>query len=602
MAATRDQIYAAIKAADAAGDTDSVQKLGTYLKTMPADASQADKDRALYSPVLKGDGSFLGNAGANVENFAAGAGKAVSDLGSGFHQLYAKAADAISPQAPTMSGLVTGQQPTRAAGVQADIDEAKRLDAPLMNTGAGIAGNLAGNVAMTVLPGSVVAKGAQGLGMARTALAARAFVNPATYAGAAGAGATVGALQPVATGDPDHLMNAGLGAVGGVVGQGVVNGIGRLVQPIKNALDPIRQKAIDTLQSAGVPLDLAQVTGSPTLNRIRSVLNDNPFTAGAQASLAGRQREAFTTAVSNLMGENAPALTSDVMGGVRDRTNGVIGDVLNRTNVQPRPAWVDKATSAQAGAIENQKTPVVSMVNRLFDAIDPQTGTIPGQVAYGIKKDLDRIANTQDTTQNYLVRQVRSALLDGVNGSLSRADQSAFASARGQQAIMHKVEGAIPTDGSGELSVNKLANILGQKANRSASIYGNGPQDLVNLAQSGKQVLGDNMPNSGTAARAAMMLAPGAIVGVGTGLYTDDWEKAAKYGIGAFGAPKLAQFVMNNPTAVRVLSQGVTSPAARAFLQLPENNLLANLLARNLPGIAARNRLLQLTQQNAAQP
>lgn len=522
-----------------------------------------------------------------VDRFLSGMGSAFAGTGRGLGQLYNYAADAVSPRSPTLSGLVTGQDPSRSAASTADIDEAKRLEAPLMNTGAGIAGNIAGNVGMMAAPGAAVAKIAAPLGYARAAAAGQAFVNPTTYLGAAGASAVQSAIQPVGS-DDSRLLNTGLGLVAGGAGQGVVNTLGRIAQPVRNALNPLRQKAVQTLQDAGVPLNLAQVTGSPMWNRISSALNDNLFTVGGQQAKAGEQRAAFTNAVSNLIGEDSPALTSDVMGGAANRINGVFSDVLSRNTVQSSPTMINGLAAAQAGALENQKQPVSSVINRLYDAMHPQTGEIPGQVAYGIKKDLDLMSSTADTTQNYYARQARSALMNAINDSLSPTDQAAFSQARGQFANMKRIEPALDKSGTGEVSPGILANVMAQKANRSASIYGQGPQDMVTLAQAGKQILLDQTPNSGTTARLMAAFLPGAAVAAGTQLATGDPMEAAKYGIGVMGLPKMAQWVLNNPTMVNALSRGVTNPAARAALQAPANNALIGQTVRNTPNALAR--------------
>ena len=51
-------------------------------------------------------------------------------------------------------------------------------------------------------------------------------------------------------------------------------------------------------------------------------------------------------------------------------------------------------------------------------------------------------------------------------------------------------------------SVPKLINSLSSKANRSQALYGNGDQQLMNLARAAKQVIPDTLGNSGTAERA----------------------------------------------------------------------------------------------------
>lgn len=210
--ATKDDIIAAIRAADKAGDSSSVRKLGAYLQSMPAQAAPAET----YDPT----------EGMNTtDKFLAGTGKAFADLGRGVGQLV---------------GLTS----------QEDIDEAKRLDAPLMRTTAGTVGNVTGNVA-AALP-TVFIPGAQGLG------------------GAAAVGAIMGATQPVATGE-SRLTNTALGAgagAGGVVAGRVLaagaKGAKALVEPFT---DKGRQAiAGRTLDRFGVQAgDLADVSNTPTV-------------------------------------------------------------------------------------------------------------------------------------------------------------------------------------------------------------------------------------------------------------------------------------------------------------------------------------------------
>ena len=93
---------------------------------------------------------------------------------------------------------------------QADIDEAKRLDAPLMDTNAGMAGNIAGNLALAVAPGGVAAN---------------------TLKGATAIGATLAATQPVA-GVTDgefwgqKAKETAIGGAAGAAGVGLAKGLG----------------------------------------------------------------------------------------------------------------------------------------------------------------------------------------------------------------------------------------------------------------------------------------------------------------------------------------------------------------------------------------
>lgn len=127
---------------------------------------------------------------STFDKMAAGAGKAITDLGRGAGQ---------------MLGLVDEQ----------DIAESRKRDAPLMDTKAGIAGNIAGNVA---------------------AFVPAAFVPGAnTYTGAALAGSIFGALQPTGE-DESRLGNTALGGAMGVAGQAGGNALARALQTRAQAL------------------------------------------------------------------------------------------------------------------------------------------------------------------------------------------------------------------------------------------------------------------------------------------------------------------------------------------------------------------------------
>ncbi len=112
-----------------------------------------------------------------MEKFNAGAGKALNDIGQGVGQKL---------------GLVSND----------DVKETRRLDAPLMNTGAAKAGNIGANVAL-LAPAALVP-------------------GAATVPGAAVIGGVVGALQPSAS-TGEAFLNTGMGAAGGAGGQWLAN-------------------------------------------------------------------------------------------------------------------------------------------------------------------------------------------------------------------------------------------------------------------------------------------------------------------------------------------------------------------------------------------
>jgi hypothetical protein len=242
--ATRDEVIQAIRNADAAGDSASVRKLGTYLASMTAPEAAPNPTDGMSSSEL----------------FLAGTGKAFADVGRGLGQLARKA---MPDKAADAIGLPT----------QADIDGAKARDAALMNTTAGKVGNITGTVA-AALP-TVFIPGA------------------ATLPGAAAVGAGIGFTQPVAS-DESRLENTAVGAAGGAGGVALGRAVTAGVKGGKALLEPLTAKgrqaiAGRTLERFGVQAgDVAGVTGNPTITGARPMLAEQitrPEGAAAAARL-----------------------------------------------------------------------------------------------------------------------------------------------------------------------------------------------------------------------------------------------------------------------------------------------------------------------------
>lgn len=244
---TRQEVYTAILNADKAGDSAAVRALGAYLKTMPAEEAPPDPTEGM----------------STTDKLLAGTGKAFADAGRGVGQLMRKV---MPDKYADKLGLPT----------QADIDEAKKLDAPLMKTTAGKVGNIGGNVAIA-LP-TVFIPGA----------------NTVTGSGAIGAG--MGFIQPVAS-DESRLKNTvvggALGAAAPVVARTVAAGV-RGAKALFEPFSPGGREAIAgrTLQRFGVDAaDVAGVTSDPTITGARQTLAEQ-ITRPEGAAGAARLQDA----------------------------------------------------------------------------------------------------------------------------------------------------------------------------------------------------------------------------------------------------------------------------------------------------------------------
>lgn len=246
---TQEQMVDAIRAADAAGDSMAVRKLYGALKQMQFQsrvAEQQAKDREQFDPTKDM---------STTERFLAGAGKAFTDIARGAGQLV---------------GVVDRK----------DIDEAKKLDAPLMATTAGKVGNVTGNVA-AALP-TVFIPGAAGL------------------RGAAAVGAGMGALEPVGT-DDSRLRNMATGAAAGAGGVAVARGVAAAAKGAKALVEPLTAKgqqtiAARTMERFGITEgDLLGVGSGATITGARPTLAERiarPEGAAAAAKLQDAVRVA----------------------------------------------------------------------------------------------------------------------------------------------------------------------------------------------------------------------------------------------------------------------------------------------------------------------
>lgn len=143
--------------------------------------------------------------GGTLQNMATGSGKAIVDAGRGAVLRAGQALTNAPASLPLLQGLnmvleKAGLSPSAAvADKKAEISESRRLDAPLMDTGGGIAGNIGTNALM---------------------LAPTAGANTPLAAGVVGG--NVGLMQP-ALDAKEGVVNTLLGAAGGAGAQWLAN-------------------------------------------------------------------------------------------------------------------------------------------------------------------------------------------------------------------------------------------------------------------------------------------------------------------------------------------------------------------------------------------
>lgn len=474
------------------------------------------------------------------EKFTAGIGKSLNDSWNGIRQLGGALGDAIP-------GVDLSEW---RAGVDADVEESRQLDAALMNTGWGTAGNITGQAVQAAIPvGGAVGR------------VGTAFGRAAPYVAAATRGGAISGLQPV-LGDESRATNALVGAGAGVVGQGVASGLGGLANRARNTLSPAIQRSIESAQAAGIPLRAAQVSDSKFLKTAQSVMDSVPLSGSG--AMARRQQEAFNRAVGRSFGTDAPYLTDDVMAAARQRIGQSYNDVYGRNNIALDDEAIRRMLEIEGRAATNltpENAQVVrNQVQRVLDAFE--NGQVPGALYQNLRGDLADVMDGSATGR--LVRALRGEVDASASRSVGGADAEALRQANAQWANMRTAESA-------------LQQVSGASGNiRPASLYplvrNGSTAEMRELAQIGQNVLKDPIPNSGTAQRELIY----SMLGLGGGgfLASQDnpWAKAAGVGLlagRALNSPALAQVLQASRPATQAAINGAARIAAPAPYALP---------------------------------
>lgn len=354
-----------------------------------------------------------------VTRFLAGAGKAFADTGRGFKQ------------------LVT------IGGNQQEIDDAKQRDRALMDTGSGLIGNIAGNLALAIGPGAAVRGAGVAAGMPALANAGTAMVLPKTVAGAAALGGAQGFMQPVAS-DESRMFNTALGAAGGAIVPATVAGA-RLA---KDTLAPFTTKGAERIAGralerfaenpsalrginperfvAGSVPTLAEATGDPGIAQLQRALANNPDIGKALAARAQSNMNARFSALSNIAGD---AGTVNQLKGFRsDNANRLYAKAFEEnaqvtpwikgeiTKLQQRPAfrdaWKAATTLAANDGIKLDKKNVVQVAHyakmALDDAAEASTGN-QQRAILGTRDKLLSLMESKDFAPSYQAARMQYA-------------------------------------------------------------------------------------------------------------------------------------------------------------------------------------------------
>jgi hypothetical protein len=481
----------------------------------PSTATLADSGRSEAS-----DGTDPTEGMSTTDKFLAGTGKGMVDTGRGVYQLGASIGHA--------AGMVSDE---KMASIQQDVDNSRELDAPLMNTTAGKVGDVVGTAAPALL------------------------LPSAGIAGSAVEGAALGAAQPVPTG-ASRWTNTYMGGLGGAAGAAAGKVLGGVLGGFGGAGD--RQAAVDLLESEGVPVSVGQATKAKLA---QSVERASAMTSDAPAEFAATQGQAFNRAVLRRIGIDSPEVTSaapEVLGPARKAITNVMDDVASRTKVNYDPqlesdlSIIEQNASRQVPSSE--LAPIRANIGDILDNAAANNGVLDGNFYQRVNSNLGVLSKNPQVGP--VAGDIKDALTDALQRSASSDDVKALSKARQQYRALKQMEPAIDP-ATGNISPSKLINSLATKTNRSQALYGKGDQSLMDLARAGKQVIPENLGNSGTAERALPALTALEVAASG-----EPVKAGIKAGAGVLGVNAAGKALRNQGALGTYLTSGI--PGARA--------------------------------------
>lgn len=485
---------------------------------------------------------------SGVDKFAAGVGKSANDMWLGLRSLGAQVGDAILPGPGG-----------RTQAVAADIAESRRLDAPLMDTGAGMAGNVAGQIGMALAPGGAAA----GLGkLATTAGAARAgaaltsagsaMMAPTTVRGAAALGGAFGAAQP-AMDWSERGMNTVMGAGGSAAGTAALSGLSRVIRPKTDA------NALSLL-AEGVTPTPGQILGGG-FKRAEEALTSVPILgdairAGQTRAVGDLNRAAFNRALApvgeklpkGLQGREAVAHVEQVLG---DRYEAM----LPKLNTQADAQFLDEIQSLRTmmnnGSIDPAKAKQFESIlqNQVLYKFQPgfdDAPTITGQTMKAIESDLGQLGtayrSSPDPDQRMIgeaLREVQAALRANVTRSnpQSAAELKKINEGWANFKRVQRASGSLGSDG-GVFTASQLQGaVKALDKTKDNAAFDAGRALMQDLSDPAKAVLASKVPDSGTPLRLMLGLGAGGggalvsptALGLGLGAsaaYTSPGQKA----------------------------------------------------------------------------
>lgn len=557
----------------------------------PPDVAKPDKAEASARPLSKlvtvtadgfpifenpEDNAAMGNSvWQMLKTIPGGIARGMMDVPESIMQLGARGAEAVLPEGSSAKTFMAGQR-KGFEQFQKEGEESYQKDWGGPTAAEPDIGRLIGNVAATAPISAVMPGGAA------------AGIVPRMVAGAA-TGAVSGALQPV-TPDSNNFWGekatqAGIGAAGGAVAPAIMGGVARTVSPHVNP-------DVSALMNAEVRPTLGQILGG-SANRIEEAAQSVPLVGDAIKSARSRavgdlNRAAINRALEPI-GESldkATPLGREAIAEMHEKIGANYDKLVPTLHVQSDPQFVGDLSKLISGAKMMPGETGQQFGKTLQDLVInkfSKTGHMTGETFKEMESELGRLGSDYTHSSIASERQLGGAFKQlqlNLRELLTRSNPDKAAeltAANSAFANALRVEGAAAKTGT-EQGVFTPAQLLQSTRQLDPSLrkgaFARGDALMQDLADAGKSVLGNKVPDSGTPLR-SMVMAGGALAP----LYA--FSPMAALGVGG-GAG----------TLMGAYSKPGVNMLARLLASRPEGaagaaSLLRNPVTSTLPGILA---------------
>jgi hypothetical protein len=417
---------------------------------------------------------------------------------AGFQKKFADRATGVQ-QALLPKGFYTGPAVEQyRQGLTDKVDEAKRLDAPLMNTPHGKTGYFLGGVAEAAGP----------MALTRGTRLAEVF-NPTNPLTSPLPGVVSGLLDPVGTGDSrtKNALMSGAASAAGYGAGAVINRLGQPVKPSQQARDLYHEGVVST---PGQAVDKETLGGS-ILSRAEEKSTSIPIVGdiinyGRRRGVRDFNQAALGRAGGHGIGRGAIDDAHTSLNATFENLSGSTTATLDNQFLQELDDEVwnsgDIVLTDNAREILNQR------LTQILDEAN-QNGVLTGQAYKKFRGELNDIGRRWSAAGQPGDKDLGIALLrvaNALDGTMQRASppavQDAWREARGQWSNLLRVEKASVKSANEGLFTPGQLFAADKELGKGFSQQARGRSPMGAFAEQGATVLGDKVPNSFTTDRA----------------------------------------------------------------------------------------------------